>query len=1048
MPGAEPVSIAFDVAPQANYLARVEQFEFDATLELMDAEGRVLWRGASPARALGHEYLFWIAEQPGRLTLRIRAAAVPGAAARYRARVFRLPATAPRIVAAALQQMTRAAATPAEGAIDAATRAGVLRAAEATWRALGQQQLAADTALQLAGLQYFDAEQWSDARAAAERAARDYTRLGASHLLADASLLEGAADLEIAHSAERSTPRFAAADAALARARALYQRAQAPTGAATALIYTGTGQYYRNELDAAVSSFSSAEAEFAATGAAAGRLFALSNLAVIRLDRGDYRGVAQTYEQLLALPHDDLQWRATSLQNGAIALSVIGEGERAIAWYLESLQIGDELHDRSLAAGAMTGLGLAHERLGQPDLAVGHLEQAVRILRSLKDNNRLAVVLGNLGDANSQAGRPLAAAALLREAISLLSPDASPMRRARLAVALAGELARAGESREAIRLYSEVLALPNVSLHTAISQALVGRARLYRITGQFALARRDLERAVALTRANDNREDLIAALNERALLARARGAADEALRDSATAVRAIDALRDDATNPDNRVTLTAKLRGIYDVRVELLADAALRAGTRGDAQRSQSLAFAALDAASRANLQLDSWRSATRDVDPRTDTRIERIYEALAGRRHRLDALSERSAPATPTMQSLEREIGVLRSQLAAMRPPAAPPDEMPDAEAVSATALQARLIGDSVLLAYTLGETRSWLWVVTRDRFELRPLPPQADVDARIATLLRDVTSLRSPARIAASVSAVRDALLPAEAGLLSQRRLLVIPDGSIGAVPWSLLGPGTVRLTAVQLPSLNALALSRTPARQSPPTSPLRLALFGDPIFNADDSRIAAGAPRPAPIDVPAASLERLPGTAAEVEAIARLSGGNAVQPNTGAAANRRGVLVLSAATTDVLHLATHAILDARTPELAAIVMSRFDARGTVETGEIRARQILGMAAPPPLVVLSACDTASTPSRSAAGLMNLSRAFLAAGSNTVVASLWPVSDAGAVAFMTEFYRGLLQQGLRPDAALASAQMALANSHQWSAPFFWAGFVIVSMDQ
>jgi CHAT domain-containing protein len=73
----------------------------------------------------------------------------------------------------------------------------------------------------------------------------------------------------------------------------------------------------------------------------------------------------------------------------------------------------------------------------------------------------------------------------------------------------------------------------------------------------------------------------------------------------------------------------------------------------------------------------------------------------------------------------------------------------------------------------------------------------------------------------------------------------------------------------------------------------------------------------------------------------------------------------------------------------------------------------------------------------------MNLTRAFLAGGTRYVVASRWAVGDASAVALMTEFYRGLLQDGLPPDVALERAQRLLAASAQWRAPFHWAGFVV-----
>jgi CHAT domain-containing protein len=179
--------------------------------------------------------------------------------------------------------------------------------------------------------------------------------------------------------------------------------------------------------------------------------------------------------------------------------------------------------------------------------------------------------------------------------------------------------------------------------------------------------------------------------------------------------------------------------------------------------------------------------------------------------------------------------------------------------------------------------------------------------------------------------------------------------------------------------------------------------------------------------------------------LDAISNLGAGLIVIRNTGAAASRAAVLDLHAESIDVLHLATHATLNAEIPALAAIVMSRFDASGRYQSGELRPRDILRMNQPPPTVVLSACNTAIDPSKSAPGLMNLSRAFLSAGSHNVVASLWPVSDAGAVAFMTEFYRGLLREHLPPDAAIARAQATLAKSAQFSDPFFWSGFVTIS---
>jgi CHAT domain-containing protein len=59
------------------------------------------------------------------------------------------------------------------------------------------------------------------------------------------------------------------------------------------------------------------------------------------------------------------------------------------------------------------------------------------------------------------------------------------------------------------------------------------------------------------------------------------------------------------------------------------------------------------------------------------------------------------------------------------------------------------------------------------------------------------------------------------------------------------------------------------------------------------------------------------------------------------------------------------------------------------------------------------------------------------------VVASLWSVSDAATAELMKRFYRAILKDGLTPAAALRQAQDSLRRERRWSAPYFWAGFIL-----
>jgi CHAT domain-containing protein len=94
----------------------------------------------------------------------------------------------------------------------------------------------------------------------------------------------------------------------------------------------------------------------------------------------------------------------------------------------------------------------------------------------------------------------------------------------------------------------------------------------------------------------------------------------------------------------------------------------------------------------------------------------------------------------------------------------------------------------------------------------------------------------------------------------------------------------------------------------------------------------------------------------------------------------------------------------------------------------------------------VLSGCSSAQGEILPGTGLMGLTRAWLAAGAGTVIASRWPTADESGELFLS-FYRRLLGSGAfrtpaRPAAALQQAQREMLHSGSWrSAPRYWAAF-------
>jgi CHAT domain-containing protein len=96
-----------------------------------------------------------------------------------------------------------------------------------------------------------------------------------------------------------------------------------------------------------------------------------------------------------------------------------------------------------------------------------------------------------------------------------------------------------------------------------------------------------------------------------------------------------------------------------------------------------------------------------------------------------------------------------------------------------------------------------------------------------------------------------------------------------------------------------------------------------------------------------------------------------------------------------------------------------------------------------PAKLVTLSACQTAMGQDVAGEGVIGLTRAFLCAGAESVVSTLWPVADATTAQLMTAFYTDIAA-GKPIAVALNAAQQRLLKNPATRAPYYWAGFTVI----
>ena len=148
------------------------------------------------------------------------------------------------------------------------------------------------------------------------------------------------------------------------------------------------------------------------------------------------------------------------------------------------------------------------------------------------------------------------------------------------------------------------------------------------------------------------------------------------------------------------------------------------------------------------------------------------------------------------------------------------------------------------------------------------------------------------------------------------------------------------------------------------------------------------------------------------------------------------------------EVLHVATHAIIDEDNPIYSRLIFAKVDSLNQ-DDGLLHSYEIYGLDLNSKLVTLSACNTGTGKLLDGEGIFSLGRSFLQAGAESVLTSLWEVPDQSTSKIMELFYANLkkgqtMPQGLRK----AKLQYLKKADHLTANPYYWAGFVYIGKSE
>jgi CHAT domain-containing protein len=331
----------------------------------------------------------------------------------------------------------------------------------------------------------------------------------------------------------------------------------------------------------------------------------------------------------------------------------------------------------------------------------------------------------------------------------------------------------------------------------------------------------------------------------------------------------------------------------------------------------------------------------------------------------------------------------------------------------------------------------------------------------------------------VAASNALYKVVLEPA-AAMIGEKRLMVVADGALNYIPFEVLlksadsgdfaSLGYLIKTNEVIYAPSASVVGAIKQQRTKATGRAML-IIADPIFNSNDARArkttgapasdaevrglgiqsaltdvagstAPATPNPAMEGLP---LARLNGTRTEAEQISKLakaSGGQAdVWLDMDASEDNLGTRDVSKYR--IIHVATHGLLNAERPQFTGVVLSLVGNK--TNDGFVRTDEVFNLRLGSPLVMLSACETGLGKEKRGEGVMGLTRAFMYAGAPTVGVSLWSVADKSTADLMTDFYKRLLStESTASSGALREAQLAMISGKKYSAPFYWAPFILV----
>jgi CHAT domain-containing protein/Tfp pilus assembly protein PilF len=845
---------------------------------------------------------------------------------------------------------------------------------------------------------------------------------------------------------------------------------------ATILNSIGSAYSYLGEKQKAREYFSQSLLLHREAGNRYGEATVLNNIGLVYLELGENQKAKEYYSQSLPLFRSmgDRGGESTTLSNIGLAYSKLGESQKALEYYRQSLTLAQARGDRRGEAIALNNIGKVYSELGDNPKAKEYYRQSLPLRRAIGDRGGESATLSNIGLVYSKLGENQKALEYYNQSLTLTRALGDRRGEGSALNNIGRAYSELGENQKALEYYNQSLPLRRaVGDRRGEAITLNNIGSVYSQLGENQKALEYYSQSLPLSRAVDYRVGEALTLYSIAAAKRDRGNLTEALTDIEASLKIIESLRTKIASPELRASYFATVQDYYQFYIDLL----MQLHKTNPKSGYDTKAFEASER-SRARSLLELLQEANADirqgVAPELLQRERSLQQQLdALEKQRIEVLN-RPTPTPAQQAELEKQWQTLLAQYqdiqTQIRTTSPRYAALTQPQPLTLAQIQQQILDENtILLQYSLGKERSYLWALTKTGITSYELPKAAEIETTAKNFRDAVTapsSRNSPNQITQANDAISQMILQPVAAQLGQKRLLIVSDGVLNYLPFAALSlpgksgengnpPLIVDHEIVLLPSGSTLGILRQNYADLP--APTRtLAIFADPVFSGNDERVQNSSSATTQQAVEAANpglsrsrgdnnveFDRLKFTRKEAQIIQALVPANSITQSFDFAASRAAATGSNLSQYKIIHFATHGLANSDYPELSGIILSLIDEKGNALNGFLRLTDIFNLKLAADLVVLSACQTGLGQNIQGEGMVGLTRGFMYAGAKRVVVSLWSVDDEGTAALMSSFYQKMLQKGLTPAAALRAAQLEMWKQEKWKSPYYWAAFTL-----